>query len=117
MNDLTTCESTNQYILFCSDLQEYAREVLVIMPHRISFIILHQKQQQQKKYKEFNITSQHLGQVIRDHNITRKRTRHEHGEKVLTFSSATLSKKTKFFLIMNIIQKKDMENPHTLRKN
>ena len=43
-----------EYILFCSDLQEYAREVLVIMPHRISFIILHQKQQQQKKYKEFS---------------------------------------------------------------
>ena len=26
----------------------------------------------------FNITSQHLGQVIRDNNITRKRTRHKH---------------------------------------
>jgi hypothetical protein len=31
-----------------------------------------------KKYKEFDITPQHLGQVIRDNNITRKRTRHEH---------------------------------------
>ena len=31
-----------------------------------------------KKYKNFNITPQHLGQVIRDKNITRKRTRHEH---------------------------------------
>jgi len=30
------------------------------------------------KYKDFNITPQHLGQVIRDNNITRKRTRHEH---------------------------------------
>ena len=30
------------------------------------------------KYKDFDITPQHLGQVIRDHNITRKRTRHEH---------------------------------------
>ena len=27
-----------------------------------------------KKYKNFNITSQHLGQVIRDNNKTRKRT-------------------------------------------
>ena len=26
-----------------------------------------------KKYKDFDITSQHLGQVIRDNNITRKR--------------------------------------------
>ena len=26
----------------------------------------------QKKYKDFNITSQHLGKVIRDNNITRK---------------------------------------------
>ena len=31
-----------------------------------------------KKYKNFNITPQHLGQVIRDKNRTRKRTRHEH---------------------------------------
>jgi len=31
-----------------------------------------------KKFKEFDITPQHLGQVIRDNNITRKRTRHEH---------------------------------------
>ena len=31
-----------------------------------------------KKFMNFNITSQHLGQVIRDNNITRKRTRHKH---------------------------------------
>jgi ribosomal protein S19 len=30
------------------------------------------------KYKDFDITPQHLGQVLRDNNITRKRTRHEH---------------------------------------
>ena len=30
-----------------------------------------------KKYKDFDITPQHLGQVIRDNNITRKRTRHD----------------------------------------
>jgi len=31
-----------------------------------------------KKYKSYNITSQHLGKVIRDNNITRKRTKHKH---------------------------------------
>ena len=31
-----------------------------------------------KKYKDFNITSQHLGKVLKDNNKTRKRTRHEH---------------------------------------
>ena len=30
------------------------------------------------KYPKFDITPQHLGQVIRDNNKTRKRTRHEH---------------------------------------
>ena len=30
------------------------------------------------KYPEFNITSQHLGIVLRDNNITRKRTKHQH---------------------------------------
>ena len=36
----------------------------------------------QKKYKDFNITSQHLGKVIRDNNITRKRTKHKHYPKI-----------------------------------
>ena len=31
-----------------------------------------------KKYKDFDITSQHLGKVLKDNNKTRKRTRHEH---------------------------------------
>ena len=35
-----------------------------------------------KKYKDFDITSQHLSQVIRDNNKTRKRTRHEHFPKI-----------------------------------
>jgi transposase len=30
------------------------------------------------KYPDFNITSQHLGIVLRDNNITRKRTKHRH---------------------------------------
>ena len=30
------------------------------------------------KYPTFDITSQHLWQIIRDNNKTRKRTRHEH---------------------------------------
>ena len=31
-----------------------------------------------KQYPTFYITPQHLGQVVRDNNQTRKRTRHEH---------------------------------------
>ena len=31
-----------------------------------------------QKYKDFNITRQHLGRIIRTNNITRKRTRHQH---------------------------------------
>lgn len=34
--------------------------------------------QTKKKYPSFSITSQHLGQVLRDGNRTRKRTRHQH---------------------------------------
>ena len=30
------------------------------------------------KYPDFDITPQHLGQIVRDNNKTRKRTRHEH---------------------------------------
>jgi transposase len=40
-----------------------------------------------KKYKDFDITPQHLGQIIRDNNITRKRkrTRHERQIKIFYF--------------------------------
>ena len=31
-----------------------------------------------KKYHTFDITPQHLGQIIRDNNKTRKQTRHDH---------------------------------------
>lgn len=31
-----------------------------------------------KKYKDFNISSRQLGNILRDNNKTRKRTRHEH---------------------------------------
>ena len=31
-----------------------------------------------KLFDDFDVTPQHLGKVIRDNNITRKRTRHEH---------------------------------------
>lgn len=34
--------------------------------------------QTKKKYPSFSITSQHLGQVLRDGNRTRKKTRHQH---------------------------------------
>ena len=43
------------------------------------------------KYKDFNITPQHLGKVIRDKNKTRKRTRHEHFPK--TKYGKTINKK------------------------
>jgi transposase len=35
-----------------------------------------------QKYKDFDITPQHLGQIVRDNNKTRKRTRHEHFPKI-----------------------------------
>ena len=50
-----------------------------------------------KKYKDFDITSQHLGQVIRDNNITRKRTRHEHYPKERYGKSTDIKKELKTF--------------------
>ena len=53
-----------------------------------------------KKYKDFDITSQHLGQVIRDNNITRKRTRQEHYPKERYGKSTDIKKELKaYFLI------------------
>ena len=50
-----------------------------------------------KKYKDFDITSQHLGQVIRDNNITRKRTRHEHYPKERYGKLTDIKKELKAF--------------------
>ena len=40
--------------------------------------MLELSKQIKKKYKDFDITTQWLGKVLRDNNKTRKRTRHEH---------------------------------------
>ena len=40
--------------------------------------MLELSKQIKKKYTDFDVTPQHLGQVIRDKNRTRKRTRHDH---------------------------------------
>ena len=50
-----------------------------------------------KKYKDFDITPQHLGQVIRDNNITRKRTRHEHYPKERYGKPTDIKKELKEF--------------------
>ena len=50
-----------------------------------------------KKYKDFDITSQHLGQIIRDNNITRKRTRHEHYPKERYGKPTDINKELKDF--------------------
>jgi transposase len=50
-----------------------------------------------KKYKDFNITPQHLGQVLRDNNITRKRTRHEHYPKERYGKPTDIKKELKEF--------------------
>jgi len=50
-----------------------------------------------KKYKDFDITSQHLGQVVRDNNITRKRTRHEHYPKERYGKPTDIEKELKAF--------------------
>lgn len=40
--------------------------------------MLELSKQIKKKYKDFNVTPQWLGKVLRYNNKTRKRTRHEH---------------------------------------
>jgi transposase len=50
-----------------------------------------------KKFKTFNITPQHLGQIIRDNNITRKRTRHEHYPKEKYGKLTNIKKELKNF--------------------
>ena len=50
-----------------------------------------------KKYNDFDITPQHLGQILRDNNITRKRTRHEHYPKERYGKTTNQTKELKTF--------------------
>ena len=60
------------------------------------------------KYKDFDITPQHLGQVIRDNNITRKRTRHEHYPKERYGKPTDIKKELKTFY--NEVGKYSLDN-------
>ena len=54
---------------------EYA---LTLLKNNEQITMLELSKQIKKKYKDFNVTPQWLGKVLRDNNKTRKRTRHEH---------------------------------------
>jgi transposase-like protein len=47
-------------------------------PISYKITMLELSKQIKKKYKDFDVTPQWLGKVLRDNNKTRKRTRHEH---------------------------------------
>ena len=53
------------------------------------------------KYPEFNITPQHLGIVLRDNNITRKRTKHQHFPKT-RYGIETDKRKNLIIFIMKL---------------
>jgi transposase len=55
------------------------------------------------KYPKFNITQQHLGIVLRDNNITRKRTKHQHFPK--TRYGIETDKKKELYNFYNEIRK------------
>jgi len=72
-------------------IKQYNRKPISykITKHQVDYTIKLLKQNEQitmlelckqvkKKYKDFDITQQWLGKVLRDNNKTRKRTRHEH---------------------------------------
>ena len=50
-----------------------------------------------KKFNDYSITSQHLGKIIRDNNITRKRTKKRHYPKLRYGKKINLTKELKMF--------------------
>ena len=54
-----------------------------------------------QKYKDFDITPQHLGQIIRDNNITIKRTRYEHYPKERYEKPTDIKKELQTFYKIN----------------
>ena len=58
--------------------KEQVKYALTLLKHNQQITMTELVKLVKKKYKNFNITPQHLGKVLRDNNKTRKRTRHEH---------------------------------------
>ena len=56
-----------------------------------------------KKYKNFDITLQHLGKVLRDNNKTCKRTRHKHFPEYRYGKQVDKKKKIKKYKLNKII--------------
>ena len=69
-----------------------------------------------KKYKEFDITSQHLGQVIRDNNIIRKRTRHEHYPKERYGKPTDIKKELKAFYMPRALMPEQLKELALVKK-
>jgi transposase len=106
-------QSLSRWVKIYEELEEIKRlsrkpKSYKITKEQVKYVIQKLKENEQitmvelhkivkKKYKDFDITSQHLGQVIRDNNITRKRTRHEHYPKERYGKPTDIKKELKVF--------------------
>ena len=58
--------------------QEQVKDALQLLKENEQITMNELQYQLQKKHKMLDISSQHLGTILRDNNKTRKRTRHSH---------------------------------------
>lgn len=58
--------------------KEEVKTALNILNDHEQFTMSELLMMMKEKYKDFDISQQHLGRIMRNHNRTRKRTRHEH---------------------------------------
>ena len=58
--------------------KEQVKTALNILDTHEQFTMSELLMMMKEKYKDFDISPQHLGRIMRNHNRTRKRTRHQH---------------------------------------
>ena len=68
----------NRYFESYKITKEHVKYVIKLLKSNEQITMIELSKLIKEKYKYFDITPQHLGAVIRDNNITRKRTKQEH---------------------------------------
>jgi transposase/transposase-like protein len=73
-----TLERANRKPISYKVTKEHVKYAIKLLKENEQITMTELAKMIKKKYNSFDITSQHLGKVLRDNNKTRKRTRHKH---------------------------------------
>lgn len=96
-NDTNNIKRNNRKSISYKIEQKHVNYALKLLTENKHYSMEELAKRIKKKYDDFNITPQHLGEVIRDNNITRKRTKLKHFPKTRFGKPINLKDELKIF--------------------